>query len=432
MRELNGLRKVKNQNYGVGTRGGSVPYNTDPPRSRPGGWAYPGTMTLGDGGSVNASGVLNGGLTYDENAVHFESWCIVSSPLILAFNLTEPARRELVWPIITNKEAIMVCRQHCGRCLTTKLITIDLYTPFHCRCGNDIALLVQVNQIWAGHPGSQVLANIGSNGQIEVWTKPLGGARTAVLAINTANKADASGNRMLVKGLEKAEQPHAALHSKMNVGRGALDAGMLQLVQCNQTRPSQMWILSPGVTPSSGAVTNVFPADMANNGSEGSGRCWSVHACRTTPGSSVSLDPGCKKLPEPPFNPCLKACSCNCAWEFYPNKTIASAMTGQCLTAVGNPKSTSKTDAVQLEKCGADEGNDDDQGIINVTQQWIVTKRNLSLHSHSNAASNHADTSVAYNIESVAQPGMCVLSCSLDGAVLPRRSFELFSAFAKC
>ena len=33
--------------------------------------ADPGTMTLGDGGSVNASGVLNGGLTFDENAVHF-------------------------------------------------------------------------------------------------------------------------------------------------------------------------------------------------------------------------------------------------------------------------------------------------------------------------------------------------------------------------
>ena len=71
MRELDGLRKVKNHAYGGGTRANSVPYNADPPRSRPGGWAYPGTMTLGDGGSVNASGVLNGGLTFDENAVHF-------------------------------------------------------------------------------------------------------------------------------------------------------------------------------------------------------------------------------------------------------------------------------------------------------------------------------------------------------------------------
>jgi hypothetical protein len=31
---------------GAGTRGGSVPYNTDPPRSRPGGWAYPGEILL--------------------------------------------------------------------------------------------------------------------------------------------------------------------------------------------------------------------------------------------------------------------------------------------------------------------------------------------------------------------------------------------------
>ena len=43
-------------------------------------------------------------------------WCIVSSPLILAFNLSTPTRHDLVWDIITNKEAI------------------------------------QVNQIWAGHP----------------------------------------------------------------------------------------------------------------------------------------------------------------------------------------------------------------------------------------------------------------------------------------
>lgn len=68
MRELNGLRQVKNTDYGVGTHPNTVPYNTDPPRSRPGGWAYPGTMTLGDGGSVNeTSGVLKGGLTYVED-----------------------------------------------------------------------------------------------------------------------------------------------------------------------------------------------------------------------------------------------------------------------------------------------------------------------------------------------------------------------------
>ena len=150
---------------------------------------------MGDGGSINATGGLNGGMTKDENRVHFGGWCIVSSPLILAYNLSEPARRELVWDIITNKEAIYV------------------------------------NQQWAGHPGSQKLEGIGSNkqvtehtrscgrrarpsiaytwpcaciarpsrhttpgdltltrAQVEVWTKPLGEGRTAVLLVNTADR----------------------------------------------------------------------------------------------------------------------------------------------------------------------------------------------------------------------------------------------------
>jgi hypothetical protein len=57
-----------------------------------------------------------------------------------------------VWDIITNKEAI------------------------------------QINQAWVGHPGSQVLANEGSNKQVEVWTKPLANSMTAVFVINTENK----------------------------------------------------------------------------------------------------------------------------------------------------------------------------------------------------------------------------------------------------
>ena len=109
-----------------GRRSGSPEYNADPPRSRPGGWAYPGTMVVGDGGNV-VNGTMQGGMTKGENRVHFGGWCIVSSPLVLAFNLSEPARHNLVWDIITNKEAI------------------------------------QINQAWAGHPGSQVLEGIGNN-----------------------------------------------------------------------------------------------------------------------------------------------------------------------------------------------------------------------------------------------------------------------------
>mmetsp|Transcript_32804 Transcript_32804/g.101715 ORF Transcript_32804/g.101715 Transcript_32804/m.101715 type:complete len:365 (+) Transcript_32804:1-1095(+) len=141
MRELNSLRKVENAQYPSGKRKGAPEYNSDPPLSRPGAWAYPGTMVVGDGS-----------LTKDENRVHFGAWCIVSSPLILAYNLSSPAERELVWDIVTNKEAI------------------------------------QVNQALAGHPGRQVLVGLGSNGAVEVWAKPVGEAGLAVLVVNTEDR----------------------------------------------------------------------------------------------------------------------------------------------------------------------------------------------------------------------------------------------------
>jgi alpha-galactosidase len=71
--------------------------------------------------------VGDGSMSYEENQVHFGSWCIVSSPLILAYNLSDTARHELVWDIITNKEAI------------------------------------QINQMWAGAPGHQVLHSLGAS-----------------------------------------------------------------------------------------------------------------------------------------------------------------------------------------------------------------------------------------------------------------------------
>lgn len=116
-------------------------FNDFPPRSRPGAWAYANTMTVGDGS-----------LSKKENQVHFGGWCITSNPLILAFNLSDPMRHDLVWDIITNKEAI------------------------------------QVNQIWDGHPGRQVLWNAGSNKAVEVWMKPVGQGRTAAFVINTEDK----------------------------------------------------------------------------------------------------------------------------------------------------------------------------------------------------------------------------------------------------
>lgn len=213
-----------------------------------------------------------------------------------------------------------------------------------------------------------------------------------MLVVNTANEAEVV-NDAVVENSYKSESM----------------AGMLQLVQCNHSRPSQMWVFSPGVVPMSGAVTNVFPADTASLNASKGGQCWSVHACRTSAGSQISLDPGCKELPEPPFNPCPKVCNCNCAWELYSNKTIVSAMTGQCLTAaMAHSKSKANGD-VQLEECSSNAAKDTATVGINATQQWKVTKRHLAVPRHAAAAGRWVDDSNAYSIESVAQPGMCVL-----------------------
>eukprot|EP00666_Eupelagonemidae_sp_cell4sb_P015062 gene15062-3405_t len=39
--------------------------------------------------------VGDGSMSKDENRVHFGGWCIVSSPLILAYNLSETKRHDL-------------------------------------------------------------------------------------------------------------------------------------------------------------------------------------------------------------------------------------------------------------------------------------------------------------------------------------------------
>eukprot|EP00730_Choanoeca_flexa_P004622 TRINITY_DN11751_c0_g1_i1.p2 TRINITY_DN11751_c0_g1~~TRINITY_DN11751_c0_g1_i1.p2 ORF type:complete len:545 (+),score=102.13 TRINITY_DN11751_c0_g1_i1:3443-5077(+) len=94
----------------------------DAPLSRPGCWAYPDMLEVGRLASFN------------EDRSHFGAWCIVSSPLILGFDLTNADTYTRVWSIISNTEAI------------------------------------QVNQQWAGHPG--FLASSYSPGQINgsyVW-----------------------------------------------------------------------------------------------------------------------------------------------------------------------------------------------------------------------------------------------------------------------
>ena len=72
--------------------------------------------------------------------------CIMSSPLVLGFNMSNAKQMDRVWPIITNKEAIAI------------------------------------DHAWSGSPG--MLYKTLQNNTVEIWAKPLPGQKVAILVLN--------------------------------------------------------------------------------------------------------------------------------------------------------------------------------------------------------------------------------------------------------
>jgi len=108
----------------IGNLQHAIPYqNLQHPISQPGCWGYPDMLE-----------VANGALTAIESRSHFGAWCIVSSPLILGFDLTNNQKLTQVWDIITNTEAIAISQTwagHPGRLVVQaadKIILKSTYT----------------------------------------------------------------------------------------------------------------------------------------------------------------------------------------------------------------------------------------------------------------------------------------------------------------
>lgn len=110
----------------------------DPPLSRPGCWAYPDMLEVGQ---------VQGSVEW--NRAHFGAWCITSTPLILGLDVTQPDKLAPIIPFITNPEAIAV------------------------------------NQQWNGHPGGVV--DLGTPDGIQGWAKVQPNGALAVLIINTGS-----------------------------------------------------------------------------------------------------------------------------------------------------------------------------------------------------------------------------------------------------
>jgi alpha-galactosidase len=123
----------------------TIKFLGDPPLARPGTWAYPDMLEVGNLAS------------FEEDRSHFGAWVITSSPLILGYDVNNEQLTDKIWDIITNREAIAI------------------------------------NQAWAGHPGQLVRTHSAWNGatQLQLWTKPLGGGKIAAFVINNDGKEHA-------------------------------------------------------------------------------------------------------------------------------------------------------------------------------------------------------------------------------------------------
>lgn len=143
--------------------------------SVPGCWAYPDMLEVGAPAAFITIKCPNASrLSFTEAQTEFSAWSVVSSPLILGFDLSNETEYDTWWPIVSNTEAIAV------------------------------------NQAWAGSAGRLVAASpdsfsgpVGRGYTCEVyqnvtlplwtvWAKPLPGGATAAVAINTMDDRNAT------------------------------------------------------------------------------------------------------------------------------------------------------------------------------------------------------------------------------------------------
>ena len=80
------------------------------PRSRPGQWAYPDMLEIGNLGcqGQKSSCLQPNNTKRTEDRSMFGMWCIVSAPLVLSFDVTVGEVVDAVWPILSNSEAVSI------------------------------------------------------------------------------------------------------------------------------------------------------------------------------------------------------------------------------------------------------------------------------------------------------------------------------------
>eukprot|EP00937_MAST-01D_sp_MAST-1D-sp2_P000108 g108.t1 len=178
---------------------------TTPERaSRPGCWAYPDMLAIGAG--VMQRGWLAKGcpaLRPEEERSLFSAWAVVSSPLILSFDITVDSEVERLWPLIANERVLGInaqwaagARGEAGHVLKRARQNFTASA-----CGNGAEDKAQTLPAWV------------------VWAKRLDTPprSVAVLAVNVADSAQAFDisldelrEALALEGVDEAARARAA------------------------------------------------------------------------------------------------------------------------------------------------------------------------------------------------------------------------------
>ena len=140
---------------------------TDPLAGR-GCWAYPDMLEVGN--LVDSDGRDVG---HAWNEAHFAAWCIISSPLVLGFDLMDEAKLDTVWPIIANHEAIAVNQRWAGH----PGFLVRAWTPAG---SSKISGKPLHKYQWDG----DVYSSAAMIDTMQMWAKPQPNASVAILVIN--------------------------------------------------------------------------------------------------------------------------------------------------------------------------------------------------------------------------------------------------------
>ena len=129
--------------------------------SFPGCWAYPDMLEVGVTPGLHKGEVA---LTFAETRAHFAAWAIVSSPLVLSFDVRNGSAVDAMWPLVANTEILAVSDAWAGS-------------------AGDLILEASTNVTWA-HCGTAPGVSPCRAAAWQVWSKPLPGGGAALLILN--------------------------------------------------------------------------------------------------------------------------------------------------------------------------------------------------------------------------------------------------------